>query len=203
MLDTSVIEAPKQRLTREEKDTIKGGGTSPWPRKKAARKDKDARWTLKRGRVKAHSQDEACDKTHSGLVIPAFGYKSHINVDQRHKLIRRWSVTAASARDGARLPDLLSPDAFGSRVWADTAYRSKKNEAAIAKAGRISLIHFKKPRGRPMPGPHQWANRAAPKFARPSSMSSPNQSPAWGSLCALSASAGPKPRLASPISPTI
>jgi len=164
MLDASVIEAPKQRMTREEKDTIKGGGTPPWPRKKAAHKDKDARWTLKRGRVKKRPEDEACDKTQSGLVIPAFGYKSHINVDQRYRLIRRWTVTPASAHDGARLPDLLNADAFGSKVWADTAYRSKKNEAAIAKAGRVSLIHFKKPPGRPMPGPHQRANRARSKI---------------------------------------
>ncbi len=77
----------------------------------------DARWTLKRGRVKKRPEDKACDKTTAGLVIPAFGCKSHINGNQHHKLIRRWSVTAASAYDGVRLPDLLNPDAFGSKVW--------------------------------------------------------------------------------------
>ena len=49
MLDASIIEAPKQRMTREEKATIKGGGTPDWQAKKAAHKDIDARWTLSGG----------------------------------------------------------------------------------------------------------------------------------------------------------
>ncbi|AIB13279.1 hypothetical protein ABAZ39_15060 (plasmid) [Azospirillum argentinense] len=42
---------------------------------------------------------------------------------------------------------------------ADSAYRSKANEAAIAAAGRRSMMHFRKPKGRPMLEPHQRANR--------------------------------------------
>ena len=38
----------------------------------------------------------------------------------------------------------------GSTVWADTAYRSKKNEAWLEKNGYVSDIHHKKPKGRPM-----------------------------------------------------
>jgi len=38
----------------------------------------------------------------------------------------------------------------GSKVWADTAYRSKKNEAWLEKPGYVSDIHHKKPQGRPM-----------------------------------------------------
>jgi transposase, IS5 family len=38
----------------------------------------------------------------------------------------------------------------GSTVWADTAYRSKKNEAWLARNGFVSDIHHKKPKGRPM-----------------------------------------------------
>lgn len=98
-----------------------------------------------------------------GLMIPAFGYKNHVNVDRRYRLIRRWTVRHAAAHDGARLPDLLDPEAFASGVWADTAYRSKANEAAIRGAGRRSMVHFKKPKGRPMPGPQQRANRARSK----------------------------------------
>jgi transposase, IS5 family len=95
-----------------------------------------------------------------GLLIPAFGYKSHINIDRRLRLIRRFIVTNAERHDGAQLPGLLNPDAFDSRVWADSAYRSKANEAAIAAAGRRSMGHFRKPKGRSMPEPHQRANRA-------------------------------------------
>ena len=50
------------------------------------------------------------------LLIPAFGYKSHINTDRRHRLIRRFHVTHAAAHDGAKLPDLLNPGAFDSRA---------------------------------------------------------------------------------------
>lgn len=164
MLDASIVEAPKQRMTREEKATIKGGGTPDWPAKKAAHKDMDARWTLKRGRVKKGPEGDASERVAHGLLIPAFGYKSHINVDRRHKLIRTWTVTHAAAHDGARLSELLDPQAFGSEVWADTAYRSAKNEAAIAKAGRVSKIHFRRPRGKPLPPAHQAANRARSKI---------------------------------------
>ena len=69
----------------------------------------------------------------------------------------------AVAHDGARLPELLYRDAFASPVWANTAYRSKANEAAIRAAGSTSIVHFKKLRGRPMPGPHQRANRVRSK----------------------------------------
>ena len=69
-------------------------------------------------------------------------------------------MTDAAAHDGHRLPELLNPDAFDSRVWADTAYRSQANEHAIAAAGRRSMVHFRKPRGRALPGPQQRANRA-------------------------------------------
>ncbi|ALG73537.1 hypothetical protein VY88_22140 [Azospirillum thiophilum] len=75
-------------------------------------------------------------------------------------LIRRFAVTDAARHDGAQLPALLNPDAFDSRVWADSAYRSKATEEAIAAASRRSMVHFRKQKGRPMPGPHQRANRA-------------------------------------------
>lgn len=35
-------------------------------------------------------------------------------------------------------------------MWADTAYRSKTNEAWLSKHGHFSDIHHKKPKGRPM-----------------------------------------------------
>ncbi len=96
----------------------------------------------------------------SGLLIPAFGYENHINVDRRHRLIRRREVTHAAAHDGAQLPKLLNRAAFDSRVWADSAYCSAANERAIAVAGRRSMVHFRKPKGRPMSGPYRRTNRA-------------------------------------------
>lgn len=84
------------------------------------------------------------------IAIPAFGYKNHAAIDRRHGFIRGWNVTGASAYDGAQLRNVLDKNNTGSTVWADTAYRSKKNEAWLEKHGYRSDIHQKKPKGRPM-----------------------------------------------------
>ena len=82
IMDASIIEAPRQRNSQEEKETIKSGDVpKSWEDNPAKLRQKDcsARWTLKRGR-KTDSQSQ--------LMVPAFGYKSHINIDRRHGLIR-------------------------------------------------------------------------------------------------------------------
>jgi hypothetical protein len=38
-----------------------------------------------------------------------------------------------------------------SGVWADTAYRSGENERYLETINKVSRIHRKKPRGKPMP----------------------------------------------------
>ena len=171
VIDASIVEARKQRLSEDEKARIKAGETAReiWPDRpaRAAHKDTSARWTVKRARKKpTPGRDRISrpsERAAQGLMIPVFGYKNHVNVDRRYRLIRRWTVSDAAAHDATRLPELLNPEAFASRVWADTAYRSAANERAIEKSGRRSMIHFRKPKGRPMPRPHQRANRARSK----------------------------------------
>jgi transposase, IS5 family len=82
--------------------------------------------------------------------VPAFGYKSHVGIDRRHGLIRTWIATDAARHDGAQLPGLMSKANTASGVWADTAYRSKANEAHLAAHGFCSHIHRKKPPSKPM-----------------------------------------------------
>ena len=53
--------------------------------------------------------------------------------------------------DGAQLPELIDKNNTAGDVWADTAYRSKANEAFLAGRLMRSQIHRKKPKGRPMP----------------------------------------------------
>jgi len=53
---------------------------------------------------------------------------------------------------------LLDRTNTGSAVWADTAYRSRKNEAFLARNGFTSHVHRKKPAGRAMPTPIRRAN---------------------------------------------
>src|SRR6202008_4154056 len=83
------------------------------------------------------------------LAIPAFGYKNHVSIDRHHGLIRKWTASNAAAFDGARLIDVLDKGNTANAVWADTAYRSQKNEEMLAKRGFVSRIHRKKPKGRP------------------------------------------------------
>jgi hypothetical protein len=33
------------------------------------------------------------------LAVPAFGYKNHVGIDRRHRLIRRWTVTDAARHE--------------------------------------------------------------------------------------------------------
>ena len=80
----------------------------------------------------------------------AFGYKDHVSIDRRFGFIRGWSATGASAYDGAQLSSVLNRSNTGSKVWADTAYRSIKNEEWREENGYVSDIHRKKPKGRPM-----------------------------------------------------
>ena len=94
------------------------------------------------------------------IAIPMFGYKNHVGIDRRHGLIRTWTATDAARHDGAQLPGLLDKANTGSGVWADTAYRSAKNEAHLAANGFTSRIHRKKPQGKPMPKHVSRANAA-------------------------------------------
>lgn len=66
------------------------------------------------------------------LVIPAFGYRKQLGTEKRFGFIRRYVVTNAAAHDEARLPDLLDKANLASPIWADTAYRSNRDERAMA-----------------------------------------------------------------------
>jgi transposase, IS5 family len=152
IVDASLVAAPRQRNTEEEKAAIKAGRKAReiWPDEpaKAAQKDTDARWTVKTSKGKV----EVDGTIKRDLAIPAFGYKSHIGIDRRHGFIRRQKVTDAAAHDGARLREgLIDPSNTASDVWADTAYRSKANEDFLADRCKTSRTHRRKPAGKPMP----------------------------------------------------
>jgi IS5 family transposase len=161
IVDASLVAAPRQHNTEEEKTAIKAGKSACeiWPEKpaKARQKDTDARWTVKISKGKR----EADGTMKRDIAIPAFGYKSHISLDRRHGFIRRQKVTDAAAHDGARLREgLIDPKNTASGVWADSAYCSQANEAYLRGVGKLSHIHRKKPNGKPMPKRTARANAA-------------------------------------------
>ncbi|SEJ65609.1 Transposase and inactivated derivatives, IS5 family [Sphingobium sp. AP50] len=126
-------------------------------------------WLFRERLVKAKAIDrlfarfDAALKDRGYLAIPMFGYNNHIGIDQTHGLIRTWDASAAKAHDGARLPDLISKENTASGVWADTAYRSKKNEAFLARGMFTSNIHQKRLPRRALPERIARANARRPK----------------------------------------
>jgi IS5 family transposase len=160
IVDASIVAAPKQRNTDAEKDALKQGRIpADWQDKPAmlAQKDREARWTMKRGRVRRLEDGRPKGPE---IMVPAFGYKNHLSTDRRHGLIRKWTVTDAAANDGRRLAEVIDRSNTASPVWADTAYRSRQNEGLISRLGLASRIHFRKPPGKPMPEPARQANAA-------------------------------------------
>ena len=151
LVDSSLVAAPKQRNTRDEKQAIRAGKSAPeiWPEQpaKARQKDVDARWTIQTGKARRDG-----DRTMLDIAIPTFGYKAHTSIDRRYRLIRCWDVTDASRHDGWLLRQgLLDPTNTGAGVWADTAYRSQQNETFLKRHGFISHIHRRRRPGRPLP----------------------------------------------------
>lgn len=159
IVDASLIAAPKQRNTDDEKKAIKEGRVpDDWKDKpaKLRQKDRDARWTVKFSKAKERSDGT---KPPVDIAIPTFGYQNHVSIDRGFGLIRKWVATDAAAYEGARLRDgLLDKTNTASGVWADTAYRSAVNEAYLEKNGFVSRIHRKKPKGRPMAETTRRAN---------------------------------------------
>ena len=151
IVDATLVAAPKQRNTEPEKAAIKEGKTAAqiWPDEPArvAQKDTDARWTLKF----AKGRPAADGKPQIDIAIPNFGYKSSIAICRAFGFIRKCKVTDGARFDGRMLRDVVTNDNTASDVWADTAYRSQANEKWLKAQGRVSRIHRKKPRGKPMP----------------------------------------------------
>ena len=61
------------------------------------------------------------------------------------------TTTDAARYDGHELTSVLDASNSSGKVWADTAYRTKSNEAWLKANGFFSHIHRRKPRGKPMP----------------------------------------------------
>jgi hypothetical protein len=86
IIDASIVAAPKPRSSQGEKREIKKGRIpADWARKpaKLRQKDRDARWTVKYTKAKP-SED---GKPQINLAVPAFGYKNHLGIDRRRRLV--------------------------------------------------------------------------------------------------------------------
>lgn len=146
IVDATMVAAPKQRNSEAEKGDLRAGrGLMPgrlsrpnFPKRTAPRADDQVvEGQAERGRGEARGHCRA------GL---------RLQEQRRHRppLIRTWMAADAARHDGAQLPGLLSKANTAGDVWADTAYRSKQNEAHLAGNGFRPRIHRKKPPGKPL-----------------------------------------------------
>jgi len=117
IVDASIVQAPRQRNSRDDNRRIKEGGIpEDWSEQKKRQKDVDARWTKKNG------------QNH-------YGYKNHLGIDVKHKLIRTWEVTPASTHDSNVFEKLLDENNSSRDVWADAAYRSEEKLTELKRRG--------------------------------------------------------------------
>lgn len=141
MVDASFAEVPRQRNSREENAQIKAGDVPQSLQDSAkvkAHKDLDARWTKKN------------NETH-------YGYKDHVKVDVKDKLILKAVITPASVHDSQAFDELIDE---GDRVvYADSAYSGAPIEAALAAKNAKPQINEKRTRGHLLSEEQKTSNR--------------------------------------------
>jgi IS5 family transposase len=144
IIDASFVEVPRQRNSREENQTIKGGEIpDDWKEDpaKLRQKDTEARWTKKN-------------------ELTYYGYKDHVKVDTQSKLIKNYEVTDATVHDSQVLPTLIEGTDADTELHADSAYRSTQIEETLQKRGVRSKIHEKGNRNQPLTKTQMRSNRA-------------------------------------------
>ena len=151
IVDASFVDVPRQHNTREENADIKKGATplecakkdKHGYRSKLSQKDTDATWMTKGG------------ERH-------FGYKDHVNVDNKTKLITKYSISSASPHDSTELENLI--DETDKQLHADSAYRSEKIEKYLKDKECESFIHEKGYRANPLTEQQRESNTIKSKI---------------------------------------
>ncbi|NJM55165.1 MAG: IS5 family transposase [Verrucomicrobiae bacterium] len=142
MIDATFIEVPRQRNSRPENEKLKAGEVpAAWEKEpaKLRQKDTDARWTQKRKQN-------------------FYGYKNHLNVDTRSKLITRYEVTPASVHDSQALEALVRPG--DPQTFADSAYQTPACQEVMDKCGIQARFILPARRNRPLGRQQKRINRA-------------------------------------------
>jgi len=150
IVDASFVDKPRQRNSRDENETIKNGGVpeewqKPGMEAKLRQKDVDARWTKKR------------DEVH-------YGYKNHVKVDVKTKLIKKAVVTDAAVHDSQAIGDLVDESDKGKRLYADSAYSGRTQIDEIKKKEAIPKVCEKGYRNKPLTEAQKARNRKVSRY---------------------------------------
>lgn len=121
LIDATIVEVPKTRISKESREKVNNGETpSHWDEKRIAHTDTDAPWTMKHEKW-------------------FYGYKGHINADQKHKLIRVIEVTPANVDDRTPLDKLIETAparlVSGKTIHADKGYDAKATRELLKEKG--------------------------------------------------------------------
>ena len=145
IIDASIVQAPRQRNSRDENKQIKEGNPpKDWNEPKKRQKDVEARWVKKNGKN-------------------YYGYKNHINIDVKHKFIRDYDVTSASVHDSNVFEDLLDERNTSRDTWADSAYRTPANIALLSEHKYREHIQRKGYSNHPLPDRQRQGNHTRSK----------------------------------------
>ena len=148
VIDSTFGETRRSHNTKSENDQIKsGGGDKLWEdnKYKKRQKDIDAGWSTKRGQF-------------------YYGYKDHIKIDKRSKLINSYSVTKASVHDSQVLEKLISEKDKGQEVYGDRAYIGVSIEKMLQDKDITSQILERSYRGIPLTLEQRENNRKKSKI---------------------------------------
>jgi transposase, IS5 family len=141
IIDASIVNVPIQRNSREQNKKLKENKTpEEWNKNVERQKDPDAKWVVKNYRR-------------------YYGYKNHISVDVKNKLIRSYEVTNAAVHDSNIFQALLDPANSSKDVYADSAYRSRKNSQILIDNGLRNNILRKGCRDKKMTRWERQGNR--------------------------------------------
>jgi transposase, IS5 family len=119
IIDASFVDVPRQHNSKDDNAAINDAKMPKgWEEKSTSfvsQKDRDARW------AKKHDEEH-------------FGYKNHVKVDRKTKLIEEYAVSSANVGDQDAVEHLVKKG--DGTLWADKGYGGKRVGDILAK-GKI------------------------------------------------------------------
>jgi IS5 family transposase len=142
--DAAFADVPKQRNTKDENQKIKEGKIpEEWQGEgnsnKLPQKDTDARRATKN------------KETH-------YGYKNHVKIDKKTKIITKYRTTSAQVHDSRELKNLIE-EGKDKRLYGDSAYTGEGVQNCIPEM-MLNRIHEKGCRNHPLTKTQERNNTA-------------------------------------------
>jgi len=141
MIDASIVPAPIQHISKDEKAQIREQAIpSAWPPEKRRQKDVDATWTKKHGKS-------------------FFGFKLSASTDNRYKVIRKIKISTASAHDTLHMEDVLDSSNTSRDIYADKGYADGEREKRLKESAWRPRIQHKAKQGKPISACQKQRNK--------------------------------------------